>query len=246
MTTVLLADQIRGTRRVRFLFSGPLAAGAFTSTSYYSVTSADFGGFSPITVEAVFAIATDANAVEISVSEDLTPGDLYNLSVTAVPTVDSSDPSGTLQDRPPLPIQDLQDTEPQTSDIDLLFYNRDLLHDGLDFVETASGDLATTSGQSNWLGALNRRTQSYGIKWDPAYGAGAYTFVDAPQPYAVPLAGQLLAQCRADNRTQQATVDVAQSPSDPGQWVFNISVIGKDGLNPQTITVPVPSSGGSS
>jgi hypothetical protein len=240
MATSLNTLLFRGTRRIRLFFTGPLAAGAFTSVFLYAVTSIDGLGASPINVVAVFAIANDPNAVELAVDSDATPGGQYRIDCTAVPCADATLFTGSLVSQTGLVLITPPNVEPATDDLQLLLYNRDLLHDGNDFVEDASGDLAVTSGRPNWKAAMTRRMTSPGLPWDPAYSPRPDQYVDAPQTYQLPLAGALLAQARLDNRTRQASVDVVQSPTNSGDWVFQMSITGKDELDPAQIFIPPP------
>lgn len=241
MTTQLSSLVFTGSpRRVRLLFSGSLAAGAFTSTSYYAVTSADGLASVPIVVETVYAIAGGPNQVELAVSEDWLPGALYTVGVTAVPTTDASDPTASLDGRLPLPLNEPVDVEPQTSDIDLLLYGRDLAFaQNGGFVEDTTGDLATISGRPNWQGAMWRRMTSEGLLWQKSYGPEADLEVDGPSSHARPLAGRYLSQARADDRTASASIDV-RSTADGESWYFAMTIVGIDGLDPKTLEIPPP------
>lgn len=240
MTTTLLTVDFRGSRRVRLIFSGGLASGAFTSTSLYTVTSTDGLGANPTNVVAVFAVANTPTAVELAVDQDFASGGLYEMGCTAVPCADLSSFTGTIDARLSLPLATPVNTEPAASDVDLLLYGRDLLHDGNDFVEDATGDLGTVSGRDNLQGAMERRMVSEGLPWDDTYGPKAEQYVDGPETEAKPFAGALVAQARADDRIQQATVDIVQSDTDPGDWAFELTMIPRDGLSGLTIQVPNP------
>lgn len=240
MSTTLLTSMVRGARRVRLFFSGPLAMGAF-SPNLYTVADSALSGPSPITVEAAFAIATDANAVELSVSADFVAGAAYTITGTSVPCADASLFTGSIQNEVAAPVLTPPNVEPAVSDLDLVLYSRDLAWDGQDFLEDATGDLLTTSGQPNWQAAMTRRMISSGLLWDAPYGAGADSYVDAPDIYQRPLAGALLAQARLDDRTSQASISVEPAPGDADGWVFAMSIQGRDGLQPITISVPSPS-----
>jgi hypothetical protein len=239
VTIYLAGDVFRGTRRWRLLFSGPLASGAFTSTSYYAVVSADSTG-PTVAIEAVFAIASDPNAVELSVSCDFTPGGLYTATVTAVPAADSSTCTGSITDRVAQPVTAPPNVEPETSDYDLVLYSRDLAWGSAGFAEDPTGDLLTTSGRSNWQGALSRRMISNGVTWDATYGAKAEQYVDAPDAYQPSLAGLFLAQARLDDRTKSASIDFAVNPNDPGGFAFALAATGRDNLDPIAIPAPIP------
>ena len=238
MTISLVADLFRGTRRIRLLFSGPLASGAFTTPSMYSVSGAP-GTPAPITVVALFAFATNPNAVELAVDCDWVPGALYEIDCAAVPGTDASTFTGSIQDRvaesstlaPP-------NAEPETNDLDLLLYGRDILWNGQDFVDDATGDLQLIAGRSNWQSAMTRRMISSGLTWDVAYGAKAYTGVDAPSVLQPALAGQFLAQARADDRTLRASIDYSEDPS--GTASFVLYIIGRDGLEQIAVPAHIP------
>lgn len=240
MTTALLTVQFRGLRRVRLIFSGNLAAGAFTSTSFYSVTNDDGLGATPDVV-AAYAVANTPSAVELVIDQDLAPGSLYTMGCVAVPCADLSTFTGTLDARTGLSLTTPINVEPARNDVSLILYGRDLLHDGDDFVEDATGDLATVSGRENWRGAMDRRMTSEGLPWDDGYGAKPEEYVDAPETQATPFAGNLLAQARADDRTKQASVDIVQSSEDAGDWAFEMTLVGRDNLDPMTIEIQRPS-----
>lgn len=235
MTISAVSVEIRGTRRIRTAFSGPLASGAFTTLSLYSITATD-GGINPINVVAVFAIASSPSAVEFAVDSDLSSGALYQVGYTAVPGADSSFFTGTTLARIALELTDQPNVEPETQDLDLLLYGRDLQFKN-DFLQDASGDLLSSTGRKNWLGAMTRRFGSDGLGWDPSYGPQAEAAVEGPQALAPSFAGALVAQARLDDRNKQASVTVDQAPNDPAGFVFNITLIGRDGLSTQTISV---------
>jgi hypothetical protein len=237
MTTAPSSILYRGTRRVRVVFSGALAAGAFTSTALYSLTNLDGSGASPIAVLAVFAIANSPASVEFAIDSDLTSGALYRVGFASVPCADATLYTGTYDARVGLQLAALPNTEPATQDLQLQLYQRDLLFVN-DFVEDATGDLVTVTGRPNWIGALVRRIGSEGLPWDSAYGLKGEQFVDAPDRYQKPLAGRLLAQATDDDRTLTASVAVVNSLVTPYDWNFSLTVKGKDNLQGVALTVP--------
>lgn len=240
MTTALLTIIFRGARRVRLIFTGALASGAFASTGLYAFASADGAGASPINVVAVFAVTSTSNAVELAIDSDLAGGLQYTVTCTAVPCADLSSFTGSLTSQVGQSLAAPPNVEPAQSDIALLLYSRDLLHNGVDFVEDATGDLATVAGQPNWQGAMGRRFGSYGLPWDSSYGPRPDEFVDAPQTYQLPFAGSLVAQARLDDRTKQASVVFSQDTIDPGSFYFAVSLTGRDNLQTVTVNVPLP------
>jgi hypothetical protein len=239
MAIVQLSTVFNGTRRCRTIFNGALAAAAFTSTSFYVITAID-GGTNPINVVAVFAIASNPNAVEFAIDADLTSGALYTIGYTAVPGADASTFTGTVQIRNGLALVSLPNEEQETDDVALLLYGRDLVFSGYDWAEDATGDLLLGSGRSNWKGAIDRRLGSQGLNWDPSYGPRADQQVDAPSPYAPSFAGSLVAQARLDDRTKQATAQLTQAPGDPNGFIVSVQIVGRDGLEVMSTSVPLP------
>jgi hypothetical protein len=237
MTIAPLSILYRGTRRVRAVFSGALASGAFTATGLYSFANLDGAGASPINVVAVFAIANSPQAVELAIDSDLASGALYRVGFANVPCSDATLYTGTYDARVGLQVASQPNSEPVTQNLDLLLYSRDIVFVN-DFVVDATGDLVTTTGRANWVGAVSRRVGSDGIGWDPAYGLKAEKFVDAPSRYQKSLAGNLLAQATADDRTLQASVAVVSSPATPYDWQFQLTIKGKDNLAGVALTVP--------
>jgi hypothetical protein len=190
-------------------------------------------------VEAIFAIASDTSQVELAVDSDFVGGGLYTIGCVSVPGIDSTTYTGTIQNRYGQPTTAAPDTEPETSDLSLLLYNRDIFWNGQDFQEDTSGDLATIAGRANWQGALSRRMISSGIMWDATYGAKSDQGVDAPVALQPSLAGRFLGQARLDNRTAQATIDFSDDPN-TGIASFTIIVTGVDGLDRISVPAPIP------
>ena len=139
--------------------------------------------------------------------------------------------------------------EPATGDLALYYYGRDLLQDDSgDFALAPTGDLGTVSGPDNWTGAILRRALSNGIPWDAAYGAHPDDYVNAPTTLQLPLGARLVQQCRADDLTLSAQVQLVANPGKTAaspsgsvdQYAFQLTVQGRDGLAPVTLPVPAP------
>jgi hypothetical protein len=240
MAIILQSDLFVGTRRIRLFFSGPLASGAFTNLALYSVENVDGLGPATTNVVALFGFTSNPNAVELAIDADWTAGALYEVDCAAVPGADGSLFTGSIQDRYPDGSMVVPpNVEPETNDLELLLYGRDLMWNGQDFVEDSTGDLALISGRANWQGAMGRRMTSAGLTWDVGYGPDADESVDAPAIMQPALAGRFLAQARADDRTKQASVDYSDDPS-TGVAVFILCVTGRDGLDPISVPVPLP------
>jgi len=226
-----LTLDFRGTRRIRILWTGALASGAFT-TSLYGVSNTDGTGASPISVVAVFSIASAPNACELAINADLTSGAAYQVTFSSVPGADGSHFSGSLNGNVGLTLVSPPNTEIEATDADLIIFSRDLLFQNGDFIEAAGGDLMTITGRPNWLGAAQRRINSDGLPWDDTYGAHPDDYVDAPQAYSTAFAGRIVAQATADDRTKSADVQFQQDPLDPDTWDFLVSLAAIDGSNP--------------
>lgn len=237
MAIVPISVIFRGPRRVRSIFSGALASGAFTTLGMYSIT-ADDGGTNPLNIVALFAITNTASAVEFAVDSDLTSGALYTIGFTAVPGADLSTFTGTVDSRVGLELTAQVNVEPERDDLNLLLYQRDLVFSGNDIQEDATGDLLSVSGRPNWKGAINRRVFSVGLPWDPTYGPEAEQSVDAPAPYAPAFGASVASQARLDDRTKQAVVQVIPAPGDPAGFIVQAAITAKDDL--ATMTVPIP------
>lgn len=221
---------IRNERRLRLHFHIALGAGAFTSTSYYSIASVDSGGVSP-TVSAALIVPNSPEAVELVLADDLADGDLYEITVTSIPISGPSTFTETTRFRTGSQHVSVN-KEPEVNDIDQLLYGRDLVHSGVDFVEDVSGDLAEVSGVENGQGALRRRCFSNGLPYDPTYGAHPEEYVDGAEGEMPTLRGALIEQCFSDDRVRDVTVDFATD--EEGQAVFSIvaELVGKKRTQP--------------
>lgn len=233
----------QGTRRIRVFFTQALAAAAFTSLGYYSVTNTDGLGTSPIAVQAAYAVLGSTNAVELAVDSDLVPGASYNAVFAAVPFADTTTFTGTISAALGLNVSASSNAEPAVDDLSLLVYGRDWqFADTGDFASTGGGDIATIVGQPNWQGAITRRLTSYGLLWAPSYSPRANAFVNAPDAYQQPFAASLVAQARADDRTRTSTAQPTSNLGGvSGAYGFLVTMTGKDKLQPITVSVPMPS-----
>lgn len=237
----LLSVAFKHERRLRLVFDNGLAAGAFgLAPTFYTVTSSDNLGPSPA-VTAALVIAGNANAVELALSADLAQGGLYQVSAIGVPAVDSSTTTAAATTAARFPIQQARlNQEVSSDDYASLIYGVDLAHNGTDYVETADGDLATVSGLSNASVAIRRRLAAAGLPWDPTYGPNLRRFVDGTQG-ALPLArGDIVRQCVADDRVQQAVATLNLVPTEPqnGYFDVNVTLIGGEVIQPIPVSVP--------
>lgn len=219
MSIALNAAVIKHERRIRVLFTNTLASSAFTSTSYYTVTSLDGATSSPAVVRA-FAVASSPHVVELQLADDLVQGAAYTISAVGVPATDLSttpNPSetGVRMGREPQAGTAATARGPITVLEELLF-GRDARWTGSDFAEAPSGDLDEISGLELMETDLTRRGLSNGLPWDPAFGLHAREFVNGSPTGMRTLRGRAIAQLLQDDRVASADAEVDLSnPEEP-------------------------------
>lgn len=223
MAIPLLSVVARHERRVRLVFAGALAAGAFTSTSYYAIACTNARGGDP-TVSAAVAVSGDGSVVDLALGLDLVEGGTYTVTCTSVPGADASTFSGsqtfffgTAAPR--------ASVEPETRDLDALLFGVDLVWTGLDYLETADGDLATLEGLPNAQSAIQRRVYGSPLPWAPDYSARLDEYVDAPAVTAETARGRILTQVRRDDRVKTADVTVRTDEDAPADVYFDVDVV---------------------
>lgn len=240
MTIALTAVEIRSQRRLRLAFSMTLAAGAFTSTAYYSVASVDGAGSTP-TVNAAFAIPSSGHIVELSLDADLTEGVPYTVSAIGVPATGGGGvtPAGsTLQFQLGVIRQSLRQNDTASLDVWADVYGEDLHWDGEDFAEAANGDLDTLGGSANVRASVIRDIGSDGLPWAPEYGGKLRRFVDGPSTSIAEVRGICIKRALADDRVLSAAATVVPPDlSDPGRSAIEMDVTLLGG---QTVEATVP------
>lgn len=219
---------VRTERRIRLLFSGTLAPGAFGPGSavaaLYVVTSLDGAGASPAIAAALQVPGAPSN-VELALTTDLVAGGAYTVTSALVPGTDGSLSASVTQpfvfgDKPAATIN----IEAAEEDVGALVYGVDLVWTGADFLETPAGDLATVSGVENVKGAqLRRLTADDPLPWDQSYGTRAGSYVYGPATSGVGLLGVLRRQAIADDRIAIATVVWTEDPAHPGDEYFRVT-----------------------
>lgn len=237
MAINLLSVVARHERRLRLVFDNAPAAAAFTSTTFYTVTSTDNRGVSP-TISGALAIASNPNAVDLALGADLVSGAQYLIAVTAMPAIDTSTCTGST----PLRFGDAPtrtNQEIPVDDGDSLLYGTDLVFDATDFVETVDGDLDVISGLGNAQQAVRNRLFGEGLPWDPSWGAYPRQYVDGTPGSAPNLKGALIRQAYADDRVSAATAELSFDPNDPAVVYFDVLVtlIGGETLAPVSLKV---------
>lgn len=221
---------IKHERRAQLVFTAALAAGAFASTSYYSVTSLGGGGSSP-TVVAVYLVAGSTSVVELALSVDLTPGVSYSFAAVAVPAADASttpDPSTAVAVFGQPTKAPTAQQKGGNSELERLLYGEDVVFANGDFVEGPGGDLATVSGAANLSGALYRRLFSDGLPWDDKYGLKPREYVDGTPGGMLSIRARAEEQLRADDRVATATVQVVID--NPNSQAFVLADVSPTGV----------------
>lgn len=227
-------------RRIRVTFTAALAVGAFTSLSFYSVTSLSGQAASP-SVVAAYIVANSPHVVELVLGADLVQGQSYQISAVGVPaqggggtTPDPSNQSATYGTKP----QAVGPTKGGVSELDEVLYSRDLRFNDGDFVETPGGDLDTVAGNENLTNALNRRLLSNGLPWDPKYGLQAYQHVDGTGQGLLPLRGRAESQMKLDDRVSTVVARVTSDQAEAAGYVeVDVEPIGAGALT--TLKIPV-------
>lgn len=238
MAISLVNVLVRHARRVRVFFTTDLAAGAFTTTSFYTVTSLDDDGLSPDVVAAI-AVPGATNTVELVLGDDLVDGGLYSLAAIGVPANDASvTPGDAIQPFAHAePTQRVNEEVPQ-DDISALVFGVDLRWDGSDYAEATNGDLDTMTGPPNVLDAVTRACLSDGLAWNDAYGAKPRSYVDGPSASLTTLKGAFIRQAIRDDRVQRATC-AAVNEGD-GSSTFDLAITPVGASAPINTSVEIP------
>jgi hypothetical protein len=240
MAISLSTVTVRHERRVQLVFTNTLAAAAFTNLSFYTLANQDSLGVSPAVV-AAFIIPSNPNVVELGLDQDLVRGARYTIAAISVPAGDASvTPTGsTLPFRTGAAVEAVN-AEVTSDDTSALVYGADIIHDGLDYVEDATGDLAIMSGPQNAAQALLKRATSDGVPWNPTYGGKPRQYVDGAPGELPTLRGQLLREFYKDDRVQSVTSAIVVDVSDPATATIahQVKLVGVNGLVPISVSMP--------
>lgn len=224
MAIELTAIVARSSTRLRLLFSDSLAAGAFgtPAPAAYVVDNEDGTAPSP-EIKAALIVAGAANNVELVLGSPLSEGGLFRVRATGVPGQDASSSTALSDQHFRFAISgQIVNQEPKVSDSELLLYGRDLVWTGLDYGETAEGDLATTAGAENAFGAIKRRMLGAPLAWAPGYSPRAREYVDAPLPAIGTLRGRLEAQTLRDDRARAVQAELVLDEENPEESFFEV------------------------
>ena len=224
MTVALVSALVRHERRVRLFFDVALAAGAFTSTAFYSVASVD-GKATPPNVVKAFAVADSPTVVELALDGDLVQGAAYSFSAVGVPAVDLSvtpDPSAAVAQLPTEVRPAALGTRGSPSDLETTIFGVDLIFDA-DFQVDPSGDLSTQGGAPVLRRDLASRLLSDGLPWDSTFGLRPRQYVDGAASAVFALRGKAVDQVRLDDRVRSCTATV--DASDPTAPVVTVSPV---------------------
>jgi hypothetical protein len=214
MTIAFISASIHSRRRLRLGFSESLAAGAYTTLTYYTVTCEDAGGVDPDVV-AAFVVPSSPAVVELALGDELVDGSAYTVSAIGVPASGgSTTPAGSVLPMRPGVVRARPVAISPEDDILAITYGADLVWDGSDFVEDAQGDLSEVSGRENVHAALKRRLTSDGLPWDSTYGTKPREYVDGSSLAAQQLRGALASQAVQDDRVKRAIATVLPENED--------------------------------
>lgn len=232
----LLTAYAKHERRVVVAFSSPVASGGFgLAPTAYVLETLDGRSADPL-IQAALVVPGTANTVELALASPMAIGAAFRLTVTSVPAASGPAASGTVDFNYAALTPRRNKEQALTSERELVLYLSDLAWNGVDFQETATGDLEATEGPSNVAKALSRRVRSGPLPWDPSYGANARSFVDAPVGTAGTLRGTAAAQCALDPRI--AKVDV-QAIVDGSRTYLEVTPTLASGETPKKITIEV-------
>lgn len=241
MTIELTGIVPRHERRLRLVFSGPLAAGAFGSPApaYYVVDNEDGQGPSP-SVDAAIIVAGAVNNVELALDADLVEGALYRVTAVDVPGADATTSTSASDQQFRFGIPAIRpNREPKASDAELVLYGRDVLWTGDDYGETPEGDLATIDGLRNVQAAFRRRMLGAPLAWAPEYSPRAREFVDAPDVTVGALRGRIERQALRDDRIESITARLVLDDETPTDSYFEITPTFRGGRAAEAIDLAI-------
>jgi hypothetical protein len=187
---------------------------------------------------AALIVPDSPNVVELVLDTDLISGGNYRLLAEGVPNValevtpDGSSERfwfGTTTTR--------RNVEPFKEDRQRLLYGVDLLFSGMDYEETANGDLARVEGPPNVTKALWHAIESDGLPWDPTFGGKAREFVDSPSAASGTLRGSVSAQLLKDPRVKSIKTSIEIDDDKTFLHTIPTLITGED-IEPVSISVP--------
>lgn len=225
-------------RRIRLVFSSPLAAGAFGSPApaQYVVDNEDGLGVSP-GIQAAIIVSGATSNVELALDADLVEGALYRVTAIGIPGADLSSATSASDQHFRFGISAVgYNVEPKTQDGDALVFGRDIIFNGVDYPEDPTGDLATVTGVPNAYGALRRRLTGAPLPWARDYSPRARQYVDIPSPAIGTLAGGLQTNALRDDRVQSIKTRLVVDEETTEEAHFEVTPVFKGGK----ATAPIP------
>jgi hypothetical protein len=205
--------------------------------AFYSIVNHDSRTSASMVTQAI-AVAGEPNALELALGSDLAPGGLYELALNALPSTSGATCSQATLFRFTA-TQAAANLEVPEDDYASLLYGIDLAYSGVDWVETADGDLLTISGLPNAQEAVKRRALADPLPWAPSYGAKTRQYVDST-PGAMPtLKAQLAQNLLLDDRVKAVHAQLAFDPDDPFSAYYDllVTLIGAETVGPMPISV---------
>lgn len=216
----LVSLTVKHERRIRLYFDEPLAIAAFSMPASYVFTATDAFGIAPV-VQSLFVVPSANNVIEIVFSDDLIEGGNYNVTAVGIPAVSLNvSTSASTSNFRVGASQQLINREPATTSNELALYGRDITWNGIDYVETATGDLSRVSGVMNVDNALrNRMFEETGLPWDKEYGLKARRYVDGPTGSTRTLQSDIQAELLKDDRVTAVSCQI--NDADDTDITFN-------------------------
>lgn len=241
MTIELTAIVVRHERRVRLVFSSPLAGSAFGSPAPVAYVITNVATAQAVAVSAAILVTSATDTVELALGADLVQGSLYRVTTLGIVGADATSCTSASDQKFRFGEDPRQiDVEPKVLDADLILFGRDLVHTGTDYLETAEGDLASVGGVANAQAAHRRRMLGSPLPWAPEYSARARQYVDAPISSVGGLRGALQRQSLRDDRIQSVTVTFTVDEDDADNSSFTVTPTFIGGRVPSTDSVDVP------
>lgn len=224
---------------MRLEFSNALDDSAYgvPAPSYYAIEAVS-AATAP-SISAALLVPGLTNVVELVLASDLVRGATYNVLAEGVPCIDLTSTSNGTSHRVFFGRKtiDRDSVEPRVRDLERLLYGVDLIWNGTDFEETATGDLARVSGTPNVTKAIWRGLESGPLPWDPRWGANIRQFVDSPSPAAGFLRTAVLTQVRRDPRVASVKTDLEIKDTETSLHITPTLRTGET-LDRASVTVP--------
>lgn len=239
MTINLQTITVRHERRIRLVFTNTVDTAGFgiPAPAYYTVENLDGKGVSP-EISAAMLVPNSPKVVDLALLDELVPGAMYKVIADGVPATDLSvTPAGSEQRFLFAAKRTIDHRETAVIDRERLLYGTDLVWNGSDFEETATGDLATIAGTPNVTKALWRGIEAEGLPWDDRWGGKVREYVDSPSSSGTTLKGAVVTHILRDPRVASVTSELEQKDA---ETFLHVTPSLKSGEKTAKVSVTVP------